>query len=133
MKRKRIVFKVVLHEGDEFYSAMLGSHRKYSLKYALGKYTIPLVGMIFTFKRLKDAVSFRQGLRYGGKYEILACETSSIHKPNECPKYSDTEWFSEYWKAKTREERLKAHGRYFIPDGTVLCQTIKPIREIKRN
>jgi len=123
----KYVYKVVSegHYDKRMKSMVVSDKSDLCLTYAIGEKTTPKVGKIFAFNKLLSARRFAPGST------VLYCKATGVKKPNF--NYVP-DIFLEYFKDVKIFWKTLAIGsmmRLPIAKGTVLCDSITPIRICK--
>lgn len=135
---KKIVWKAFRRVGENKQSAWI---RTTALTYRLGEVTEPKVGMIFAFKRKYQAQEFARDI-VGSDGGVLKCEAEGIRNPRSIMAF--------FYGSRTLDETTVKRcwecwldGKFVVsrsyaeyegclpPEGTVLCKSIKPIKEVQ--
>jgi len=133
--KTQTVYKVVVKQDDKFWSycQFLGID-KYALQYDLGKTTVPTMGKIFVFQKLKDAKSFVA-------IEDILEEAYILKGIAVNPETS--EWccgpeaaLEIFWNCKKEDKvgsSLFMSIRFHSPQGSLFCDSFTPKTILKNN
>ncbi len=104
-----------------------GVSRLVSIYYTIGQWTMPEVGKLFCFDSLTNAVAlWATGCR------IFECEVKNPqHYDGKILANPKPEYIREFWKRFDNQSKLVTFRLVDTPTGTVLCDSIKLIKEIK--
>jgi len=129
------VYKVVYVESkpQRMVSAVMGEE-PFKVTYKIGKAARPTIGKLFAFNNFKDADRFRENGEFN---RILLCNATGVTnvKLKKIPDYQYTteEQKVEFWKMGGKFlNKLRGIDIAPIPEGTVFCSTITPIRFCRR-
>lgn len=121
--KTRIVYKaVVLDKNDT--SRYLSAYKWFNpATYKVGEVTKPTFGKLFAFSTLKQATSYAGGFKH-----IFRAKATGVTKATKDILHSNTtdDVYRNYWEGKG----VKA-DKQVPPNGTVLCDTIELVKEIK--
>lgn len=114
------VYKVVHKTKDGYFSAVVKF--TYRLYYKIGKETIPIIGKIFIFPKLTDAITWYNNSR---RLVILECETDDIEEAVKMSVSALTDNIKNFW----------TNPKYFVFKcpvvyGTAFVSKLTPIREV---
>ncbi len=131
----KIVYKVV----DAITHKSATANNECSLIYKIGKITKPEIpfSKIFCFATLNEArvFAYNDSLhRYhkGDVYKIFQCETDKFTKIKTRLPLGNKWDYILYWKRKHQHKPIDEYLCWYdIPNGTVVCDFVKPIKHIK--
>lgn len=114
------VYKVVRKINGVYYSAVVRSI--YSLSYRIGEETRPVIGKIFVFPVLADAIAW---CNYSPTYTILECNTDKIEKAFKMTISAITNSIHDFWKSPMYVFKCP------VVYGTAFVSKLVPIQKIK--
>lgn len=115
------VYKVCLKEKGKCYSIMYGLvNHVFELEYQIGERTYPKIGKVLSFRTEEHAIDFHN--RYVSRfYTIFRCEAEGVIEMKEVSKFTGT--MRSFWEGGTSTTSA--------PEGTVGCDWVKPIEEVR--
>ena len=124
-KKPRIVYKIVRPSLGKWISA----YRWYRVSYyPVGEVVKPKVGKLFAFSTLKTAKEYLK--TYRNDRVIFRSEAMGVTKASKVIPFcnNDSSVYEEYWKNGIKNLHIALQQP---PIGTVLCDTIKLLKQIK--
>lgn len=115
------IYKLVRREFGFLLSYSLDFNQRFSVKYELNKVIKPKIGLLFVFKKLKDARRFRSGRKDG---VICLGEADSLKKIDHVVSLVIDPEIKKFW---TKSHRV---GVMPPPEGTYGCKSLKLIKEL---
>jgi hypothetical protein len=132
-----IVYKVVktFLDGEDnraYCSASLYTPLRFKLSYKIGEQTVPTTGKLMAFNTIRNARKFMVGCDPTA-FTILKCQTDKVEKAERivfCMGGTVDEGnIIEYWEY--RGGAMNDGKLVWAPDGTVLCDWLLPLLEVK--
>ncbi len=136
------VYKAVIQDDRGVYnSAVMRQNWNYGwgLTYEIGKTTVPKQGKVYAFKTLRAAKKWiSSGNRWNRRnVAILECETKGISHKVIIEDHRYPSLFHKMWmqyeavtKSHKSKEKLKNIYNKHVPDGTVMCSSVTPLRVV---
>lgn len=122
LKQPKYVWKVVRRSESPsiFRSLWITDENCYSLKYQIGKPTVPAIGKIFTFRTRQAAKDY---LKYGsGQGIIFKCSyTGTAETPTHTSFFLGVDSIRRFWEGDTKVKDT------WFPPNTVLVESVTPI------
>ncbi len=124
-----IVYKVVYRVGKNgpYESVGVPSSRKHCVNYKEGQWSEALTGPLFAFETLEQAQDISRHDRFCRIFRAEAVSSNVPVPQSLAAPYLETHDIHDWWQ-RLSQERC---GRVRVPEGTVLCQKIKPLEMVK--
>jgi len=130
------VYKVVRDGREKGIFVSCYAPLKLQIEYKIGEKSIPKVGKLFCFNNLNSAQRFMKEMYFFEKGSILLCETNSIDFLSnvECiPQGRREDAYAYNYNIFWQNPQIwkESHNGNSIPDGTVFCDYVIPLEEVR--
>jgi len=106
---------------NSYFTSVIGGEM--SLKYHIGENTVPVIGRLFGFDTVENAIHFIKYFQYGSA--VLEGEAENVGRVKFLAEVKDV---LDFWKTKKMKKKL--HNVYKAPLGTISFSSFVPTKVV---